>query len=456
MTLCIAACSGGKGKAGSEVEASPHAATTSSPNAGPPGKDFSEVLPVMYRERCIQKNGKAAECQFLRLLLSVEVTMALDKMQRSKDQRDAKQALAALARDDDPNIIVAATRVLGSFPDTPGIADKALPMLLENPWLTVRAAAAQLLRALPDQSLAAIGAVWQDNHKDLYPKFSYDEYPDFPAHYAIMKFPDYPDAEWFSPLDSDRSVGWWTTDEINTVTRWLSAELKVQPLECQQRARRVAAPSTAAFQAIDQSKQARVQKLAGESARTQNAALLQEMQKLQEELYAPVEAAGALSERGVDRILPLLLTNDVVDLARFYIAEGKAGHIARMILVYRLPDRGRTVIQEAWNLGDYASAWPTRARPQGSAQRVRRCASPLQPPNSSSDRGQVIAGPAIIENEAGKFIRLSDARWTMTAGGYIIALSADRKFNPPTLRQPVRAACLGRPHFRQAPNSACT
>jgi hypothetical protein len=124
----------------------------------------------------------------------------------------------------------------------------------------------------------------------------------------------------------------------------------------------MSAQSAAAFQSIDQSKQARVQKLLEEFAKTQNMALLQEVQKLQEEMTAPVMAAKAVSEKGVDGILPLLVTNEVTERARFYIAEEKAGHVARMILVYPLPDRGRTVIQEAWNLGDYPSAWPAEAK----------------------------------------------------------------------------------------------
>ncbi|MCC7463476.1 MAG: hypothetical protein IT480_13570 [Gammaproteobacteria bacterium] len=360
MTLGVVACARDKGQS-DPGDGEAKAAATPSFNLRPAASAYSKVLPAMYRERCIEKDGQEDECRFLRSLLVVEVTMALDEIQRSRDQRGAAQALAALALDDDPGVIVAAARVLGSFPATPGIAEKALPMLLESPWLTVQQAAAQLLTAQPDQSLAAIGTQWTDNHRTLSPQSSYEQYPDFPAHYAAMQFPDYPNAEWFSPADSDRSIGWWTTDDVNAVVSWLAARLKTQPLDFQQWAQRLTAQSTAAMQSIDPGKQARLQKLIEEFARTQNTALLQEMQKLQEEMTAPIAAAGEVSEKGVDRIVPLA-SGGAMERARYFVAEEKAGHVARLILVYPLAERGRTVIQEAWNLGDYPGAWPAAAR----------------------------------------------------------------------------------------------
>jgi hypothetical protein len=32
--------------------------------------------------------------------------------------------------------------------------------------------------------------------------------------------------------------------------------------------------------------------------------------------------------------------------------------VARLIIAYPLPSLGRTVIQHAWSLADYPSAWP--------------------------------------------------------------------------------------------------
>jgi hypothetical protein len=113
----------------------------------------------------------------------------------------------------------------------------------------------------------------------------------------------------------------------------------------------------AAYQALDQSKLDRVQQLTEEYMKTQNLALLEQAQKLQEELYAPVQNAGKVAEMGVTGVgLPSIA--GVYDEARFFVAEEIDGHVARAVIVYPLAGFGRTVIQEAWNLVDYPSAWP--------------------------------------------------------------------------------------------------
>jgi hypothetical protein len=227
----------------------------------------------------------------------------------------------------------------------------------------VQQLAARVLGQNPDPELAGVGALWSGNHGALYAEDEYSEYPDFAAHYFDMEFPEYPDAEWFSPADSDRSVGWATTNDVATVIDWMHDELGAEPLNYQQWAEHQAAQSMAAFQAVDQSKVDRVQQLTAEYMKTENPALLEQMQKLQQEIYAPMENAGKVAEMGVTGVgLPSIA--GVYDEARFFVAEEKDGHIARLVIVYPLAGLGRTVIQEAWNLVDYPSAWPPAEPPQ--------------------------------------------------------------------------------------------
>lgn len=321
------------------------------------GSYLSKVLPGMYRERCIDDEGDELECGFLRRLLVVEVTMALEEIARSRDQRGADEALNALAADEEPAILIAALRVLGQFPDTPGIADKALPLMLDSPWLMVQQLAASLLASNPDAELASVGAFWDGNHSTLYAENDFTEYPDFALHYRDMDFPEYPDAEWFSPADSDRSVGWWTADGIDTVKAWLAKELGTEGLEYRTWAERLTQESMAAFNAIDPVKQAEMERLTEEWVRTQNMAVLEKLTKLQEELYAPVEAAGEVAEQGVSGLGPPS-TAEAQEQVRFFVAEERGGHVARLVIAYPLASLGRTVIQHAWSLADYPSAWP--------------------------------------------------------------------------------------------------
>ena len=59
--------------------------------------------------------------------------------------------------------LIAAMRVLGRFPDTPGIAQKVLPLLLDSPWLKVQEVAAQLLSRVPDPAVAGLGTQWGEH-----------------------------------------------------------------------------------------------------------------------------------------------------------------------------------------------------------------------------------------------------------------------------------------------------
>jgi hypothetical protein len=317
---------------------------------------LSSDLAQAYRERCLDKRRGSRECELLRSLVVVETVAALEEIERSRDQRGAEQALVALQLDQEPEILVAAMRILGRFPETQGIAEKVSPLLLESPYLQVQQMAAQLLASNPNPTLAAVGAYWSGNHSTLYADDPYQEYPDFAPHYLAMDFPDYADAEWFSPADSDRSVGWWTEDDFATVSARLAEELGVEGLTFRDWAQHLSQESQAMFQ-VDPDKQAEVQRLIEEWTKTQNMAVLEKMQKLQEELYAPAQAAGEIADKGVGGLGPAMAP-DAQDLVRFYIAEERAGHVARLVIAYPLTSLGRTVIQHAWNLTYYPGAWP--------------------------------------------------------------------------------------------------
>jgi hypothetical protein len=309
-----------------------------------------------YEEECIDENPDDFACTVFRSLVVVELVMAFEEMERARDQRGADDALAALDITNEPEVLVAAMRVLGQFPDTPGIAEKALPLVIESPYLLVQQMAARLLASNPDPTLAALGAYWGGNHGTLYAADAYQEYPGFAPHYADMGFPDYPDAEWFSPADSDRSVGWSAGDDFATVTEWLADELGTEGLDFRAWAEHLSQQSTAMFQ-VDPEKQAEVERLIGEWTKTQDMAVLEKMQKLQEEMYAPAQAAGEIAEQGVGSLGPAM-TSEAQEQVRFFVAEERDGHVARLVIAYPLTSLGRTVIQHGWNLADYPSAWP--------------------------------------------------------------------------------------------------
>jgi hypothetical protein len=83
---------------------------------------------------------------------------------------------------------------------------------------------------------------------------------------------------------------------------------------------------------------------------------------MQKELYAPMEEARKVTDASMDNIAHPGNSSPQEDV-HYFIAEEKAGHVARAILVYRLPGIDRTVVQTSWNLGDYPSAWPEEGTP---------------------------------------------------------------------------------------------
>jgi hypothetical protein len=313
-------------------------------------KAGAHALADDYKKQCAGQATPSRDCQILRSLTVGEVVVALGMMERAKDQRGTTHALAALDLVDEPAVVVAAGRVLGGFPDTPGIAAKVQP-LVNSRFLEVQRVAAELLKAGPDQGLGEVGGLWLQNHASLPGKTDYDEYPDFPAHYASLGFPKYPKAEWFSPADTDRSIGWSTTESAEVVTRWFSDALKNPALGVEQ----WLAERSAGFNPFDPSKMARMQQLMAKALKG-DAAARAEIEKLQKELDAQSQNADRAAKQSVADILP---PSTSMAAARWIVAQRKDGRVSRVVLVYPLQGLKRTVIQLAWDLSDYPSAWPS-------------------------------------------------------------------------------------------------
>ena len=70
-----------------------------------------------------------------------------------------------------------------------------------------------------------------------------------------------------------------------------------------------------------------------------------------------MEAANKVAEKSMDNVAVPGNSSPSQDV-HYFIAEEKAGHIARAVLVYRLPGIDQTVVQTSWNLSDYPTAWP--------------------------------------------------------------------------------------------------
>jgi hypothetical protein len=329
----------------------------------PAPKSWAEALDLLggtelaadYERQCGSEEQPSEDCEILRSVLVAEVATALELAERSGDQRGTEEALAALDLADEPEIVVAAGRVLGHFPETPGISTKALP-LLQNPYSEVQRVGAELLKAAPDPALAEVGGIWLANHGTLRADTAYDEYPSFAALYPKLGFPMYPGAEWFSPADTDRSIGWSTTESAATVTKWFSDALKTPALGAEQ----WMAERNAALKLLvpDQAKMARMQQLV-EKALKGDVAARAELEQLQKEFEGRQRNTERAAKQSIADILPPGAA--MVD-ARWIVAERKNERVSRVVLVYPLQGLKRTVIQLAWDLSDYPSAWPPEAQ----------------------------------------------------------------------------------------------
>jgi len=374
LWLAAAGCSRGGDDRGGKTQAdappAPEAAQAGAPeetSGTPQPLRVDTQLPTgtfdplkAYDSKCPDDDDDPSlDCEWLRGLVVADVVDALDTIAESRDQRGIDAAIAALDIDDEPEVVIAACRVLGQNPGAPGIAEKLTPQLLDSPYLAVASAAAEVLAANPGQpGPAAMAAQWTTNHRTLSAEDPYDEMPEFPAQYAAMGFPEYPGAQRFTPADSESSVGWWTDDAPVDAAGRLGETLGVAVLDNQQWMQRSQQGVMNAMQSIDQSKVDAIQKLADEWSKTQDPALYERMSKMQEELYAPLQAAGdAMNSSALEVAVPPYAADP--DQVRYLIAEEKNGHIARLIMIYRQPVPERTVVQMSWDVRDYPPAWKT-------------------------------------------------------------------------------------------------
>ncbi|MGB7934922.1 MAG: hypothetical protein WCH04_22435 [Gammaproteobacteria bacterium] len=310
-----------------------------------------------YDAQCsVEDDDQSLECDWLHALVVADVVEALEEIERSRDKRGVDEALAALSLDDEPEILIAACRILGRFPDTPGIAEKVKPLLLDSPYFEVQKISALVFRGNPDQELAAIAGQWLTNHEDQTMEDPYDELPGIPVHFATMEFPVYPGAVRYAPADSDRSVGWWTPDSPSAVTSRLGEALGVEVINRFQWNERTQQQMMNALKSIDQSKIDEIEKLSEEYIKTQDPKIIERMDSLQKEIAGPMQQMSDDAGKSVDDVImpPGSLESEQV---YYLVAEEKAGHIARVIVVYRQPAIKRTVIQMAWDLRDYPRAW---------------------------------------------------------------------------------------------------
>ena len=309
-----------------------------------------------YEQRCGTLDKPTRECDILRSLLVVEVAAALEEAEASRDKRATEEALAALDLDDEPAILIPACRILGRFKDTPAPAAKIIPLLLESPYIEVQRVAARLLTVNPDAGVVELGQLWLTNHEGVPAAGPYDEYPDFPTHLDKMGFPEYPGAEWFSPGDSDRSIGWSTKDDADAVARWFGEKLRAEVLDAEKWGALLAEENARAAAAIiDQPKMAQMQQLMEKIMKGDQTAVA-ELEKLQKEMDKVTQSAGTALENAVGNTASP--PQSAGEGARWIVAQKKDGRISKLVLVYPLASVQRTVIRVIWDLTDYPSAWP--------------------------------------------------------------------------------------------------
>jgi len=356
IAVALAGCSGSQPPSEATAQQTAQGAAIPPAQSGPApteplGTSDAVELAADYQKQCAGEATPSEDCEILRSLLVVEVAEAMKEIERSKDQRGAQDALAALELLDEPAILVSALQILAQFPDTPGLAAKVLPLMLRSRYADVQRVAAHLLTRISGSELSQVGNLWVQNHDRLLIETSYTEYPDFPAHYASVGFPKYPGAQWFSPADSDRSVGWSTKESVANVSRWFSDTLKSPALTV---AQWTTERQAVAFPKIDQSKMARMQQLMERAVKGDQSAVA-EVQKLTEE----VEKQNKVWERSFENSVDKLLANQIYGLpdAQFIVAQRKDGRVSRLVFVYPLPAMQQTVIQLVWDLTDYPSAW---------------------------------------------------------------------------------------------------
>jgi hypothetical protein len=355
------------GSAPSNTPAATGAATQSAPqSAGATiqlGTGGVDGLIAEYNSRCKNESVESVECEALRSLLVAEVTTGLLKIEKSGDQRGTEEALYALDLADEPEILVRAMRVLGHFPETPNVAAQVVPLLLDSPYIGVQDMAASVLLANPDQGFKDLGQLWTENHHELLSDSAYDEYPDFPAHYDSMAFPQYPAADWFSPGDSDRSIGWSSPDDFDKVVKWFADTLHVEAMTPPQWGDVLLQQSQLPINAlIDPARMARQQQLMDRLMRGDQTAQ-PEMDKLTKEFDALAQRAEEAGKKSI--VTASSAPPSFAAVGRWFVVKKKGERISQLILVFPMPALKRTGIRYIWDLSDYPSAWPEPKKEKG-------------------------------------------------------------------------------------------
>jgi hypothetical protein len=355
-TAFAAGCSSSSAESSTQATSTPQASTA---QAGIWTTGEVNTLAADYKRQCAGQQPRSQECEILRSLLVVETAAALERLVASKDQRGVEKALIALDFPDEPEIFAAACGILGRAPATPGIVEKVLPQLLGNRYIEVQRMAATLLAATSDPA-AEIGRLWLRNHGDLQTLSPYDEYPDFPAEHAGLGFPKYAGAEWFAPADSDRSVGFWTKDDVATVTQWFAQALHAEAMDVI-KWNQFTTAETMAVMKSNEALVARYQEAAGKAFKGDKAAAAQ-VEAMQKDLEKMTAALEESSKKGLAQVLP---ADSAMAEARWIVPKRKDGRASTLVLVYPIPGMQRTVIQLAWHLADYPDAWGMAAANSG-------------------------------------------------------------------------------------------
>jgi hypothetical protein len=305
-----------------------------------------------YQQQCNGSGKPTLDCEVRHDLLVAELVMSFETIELAKDQRGVPQAFAALDHLDEPELLIAACRVLGQFATTPGLAVKVLPLLLESPYIEVQRMASTLLKAVPEVGAVTLGDLWERNHGSLTATSAYSEYPEFPAHYASIGFPKYPGAKWFSPADTDRSIGWSTEDDAATVVRWFSQALHADAMDMPQW---MQSQTVDVSQVFDQSKLTRMQELLPKALAGDQGATA-EIDRLQKEM----DQQRSNFEQSANQAVTQAVNNPpaaAVNEARWIVAKKKGNRASTVVLVYPVTGTRLTAIQLAWDLSDYPSAW---------------------------------------------------------------------------------------------------
>jgi len=332
-------------------------ASTGNPQSGPVvlGTRNGVDLAADYLRRCQNQTKRSLECVALRNVLVVETAKSLREVEVFEDQRGVAVALSALDLLEEPQVLIAAARVLGHFPETPNLAPRMVRLMLESPYVAVQRMAANVLIANPNQEFQDLGRMWLDNHHEAgVGRSVFAEYPDFPAHYASVGFPKYAGAEWFSAGDSDRSIGWSTKDDVAAVAKWYGDTLHAELLGVD-KWNEVYQQQTLILMKFDQTKMARMQQLMERVVKGEQAAMA-ELEKLQKQVDADQKLAEEAFEKSI--IKAAMISGTFARDAKWIIAAKKGERISRLVVVFPIPAIQRTVVKEIWDLSDYPSAWP--------------------------------------------------------------------------------------------------